>query len=221
MAEIVWLGHQCFRIKGKDVTILTDPFDKSLGYELPRTMKADAITISNNTDPHLNNAAAVKVEPAPYIMERPGEYEVKGAFFVAISSYRDNQQGKKRGQNNIYVMTVDDLTICHLGDLGHELNEAQNEAIGDVDILLVPIGGNGGLDATAATTIISQIEPRIVIPMGYRTDDSHPNPEALKLDDIERFSKEMGLKDPPILEKLNIKKADLPENTQVVVLEAR
>ncbi len=221
MAEITWLGHQCFRIKGKDVIILTDPFDKSLGYELPRIMKVDAITVSNNTDPHLNNAAAVKVEPAPYIMERPGEYEVKGAFFVAISSYRDKEQGKKRGKNNIYVMTVDDLTICHLGDLGHELNEAQNEAIGDVDILLIPIGGNGGLDATAATTIISQIEPRIVIPMRYSTDNSHPNPEELKLDDIERFSKEMGLKDPPALEKLNIKKADLPENTQVVVLEAK
>ncbi len=221
MAEIVWLGHQCFRIKGKDVTILTDPFDKSLGYELPRAVKADAITVSNADDPHLNNTAVVKVEPAPYIMERPGEYEVSGAFFVAIGSYRDKQQGKKRGKNNIYVMTVDDLTICHLGDLGHELTEAQNEAIGDVDILLVPVGGNGGMDATAATTIITQVEPRIVVPMRYRTDDSHPNPEALKLDDLERFSKEMGLKDSPPQEKLIIKKADLPENTQVVLLEAR
>lgn len=221
MAEIVWLGNQCFRIRGKDVTVLTDPFDKSLGYELPRGLKADAITVSNAEDAHLNNVGIVKVEPLPYIMERPGEYEVKGAFFVAIGSYRDKQQGKQRGKNTIYVMTIDDLNICHLGDLGQELTEAQNEAIGDVDILFVPIGANGGLDATMATTIISQIEPSIVIPMRYRTDDTHPDPEALKLDDLERFSKEMGLKDPPRQDKLNIKKTDLPENTQVVVLEAK
>ncbi len=221
MAEIVWLGHQCFRIRGKDATIITDPFDKSLGYELPRTLKADVITVSNTEDNHLNNVAAVKGDSNPYVMERPGEYEVNGAFFIAIGSYRDNQQGKKRGKNTIYVINVDDMNICHLGDLGHELTAAQSEAIGDVDILLVPIGGHGGMDASLATQIISQLEPRIVIPMRYRTDEARPSPEQLEVDDLDRFSKEMGLKDPLPQEKLNIKKADLPENTQVVVLEAR
>lgn len=221
MAEIVWLGHQCFRIRGKEATILTDPFDKSLGYEIPRTLKADVVTVSNREDEHLNNAAAVKSEPAPYVIERPGEYEIKGAFFNAISSYRDKQQGKKRGKNIITVINVDDLNICHLGDLGHELTEAQQEAIGDVDILLVPVGSSDGLDAEAVTTIISQLEPRIVIPMRYRSSDERPDPATLKLEDIERFAKEMGLKDPLPQEKLNIKKADLPENTQVVILDAK
>lgn len=221
MAEITWLGYQSFRIRAREATIITDPYDSSLGYQLPKGLLADVVTVSNPTDPYLNNASGIKrKEGEPRIIAGPGEYEVATVFAVGIPSHRDKAKGKERGRNTIYLFTAEDITFCHLGDLGHVLTEAENEAIGDVDVLFVPVGGHGGLDATLASEVISQLEPKIVIPMRYRTSDSQPVPE-IALDTAERFGKEMGLKDPPVQDKFSIKKADLPDNTQVILLEAK
>lgn len=221
MAEITWLGYQSFRIRAREAIIITDPYDSSLGYQLPKGLLGDIITVSNPGDPYLNNVAAVKRKDGePRIIAGPGEYEVATVFINAISTHRDKAKGKERGRNTIYLFSAEDISFCHLGDLGHALTGEENEAIGDVDVLFVPVGGHGGLDATLASEVISQLEPKIVIPMRYRTSDNQPMPE-LTLDTVERFSKEMGLKDPVAQDKFTIKRADLPENTQVILLEAK
>ncbi len=221
MAEITWLGYECFRIRAREATIITDPYASGLGYQLPKGLLADIVTVSNPDDTYLNNTAAIKrKEGEARVIDGVGEYEVSTVFINGIASQRDKKKGQERGKNTIYTMTVEDINICHLGDLGHALTAAQNEAIGDVDILFIPIGGNGGMDAAMASEVIGQLEPRIVIPMRYRTGENQPAPDV-KLDTVERFAKELGLKDPVALEKLSIKKADLPENTQVILLEAK
>ncbi len=212
MSEITWLGHACFRLKSKDATIIADPYDRSLGLGT-MNQKADIVTISHD-NPHHNAAAAVKGEP--FVINGPGEYEVRGVFVTGVWSFADDKGGKERGRNVIFLYHFDDLVVCHLGSLGHTLNSHQVEAIGDVDVLLVPVGGFTTLTASKASEVISQLEPRIVVPMHYSTGR-----EALELDTLDKFTKEMGLKEWTPQDKLSTKKSDLDETTRVVVLEAK
>src|SRR4051794_5091691 len=186
MAEIVWLGHASFRLKSKDALIIADPFDKSLGLGNPG-QKADIVTVSHD-DPHHNAVAAVKGDPK--VINGPGEYETRGVFITGVWSFADDTGGKERGRNTIFLFHLDDLMVCHLGALGHTLNSQQLAALGDVDVLLVPVGGHASLTASKASEVISQIEPKIVIPMHYSTGR-----ESLELDNLDKFTKEMGLKD--------------------------
>lgn len=213
MAEITWLGHACFRIKGKDATIITDPYDKSLGLGT-LNQKAEIVTISHE-HPHHNTLTGVKGEP--FVIRGPGEYEVRGVFITGVWSYADKEGGKEQGRNNIFLFHLDDLVVCHLGALGHTLNSHQLEALGDVDVVMVPVGGHSSLSATKASEVISQLEPKIVIPMHYNTGRG----ESVDLDNLDKFMKEMGLKEYTPQDKLSIKSSDLDETTQVVVLEAR
>ena len=212
MAEIIWLGHASFRLKSKDATIITDPYDKSLGLGSPG-QRADIVTVSHN-HPHHNAVATVKGDP--FVIAGPGEYEVRGVFITGVWSFADDEGGKKLGRNNIFLFHLDDLVVCHLGALGHTLNSQQLEAIGDVDVLLVPVGGNVSLSAGKASEVISQIEPRVVIPMHYSTGR-----ETLQMDSLDKFTKEMGLKDWTTQDKFSMKKSDLGETTQVVILEPK
>lgn len=206
------MGHACFRLKGKDATIVTDPYERSLGLGT-LNQKADIVTVSHD-NPHHNAISAVKGEP--YVVTGPGEYEVKGVFVTGVWSYADDAQGKERGRNTIFLFHLDDLVVCHLGALGHTLNSQQVEAIGNVNVLLVPVGGFTSLTATKATEVISQIEPNIVVPMHYSTGR-----ESVELDTLDKFTKEMGLKEWTPQDKLNIKASELDETTRVVVLEAK
>lgn len=213
MAEIVWLGHACFRLKSRDATIITDPYDKSLGLGNPG-QKADIVTISH-AHPHHNAVSAVKGDPM--VMNGPGEFEVRGVFITGVWSFADNQDGKERGRNTIFLFRVDDLVVCHLGSLGHTLSSQQLDALGDVQVLLVPVGGsNASLTASKASEVISQIEPKIVIPMHYSIGR-----ESLEMDSLDKFTKEMGLKDVVAQDKFSMKASELGESTQVVVLEAK
>jgi len=212
MAEIVWLGHASFRLKSKDALIIADPFDKSLGLGNPG-QKADIVTVSHD-DPHHNAVAAVKGDPK--VINGPGEYETRGVFITGVWSFADDTGGKERGRNTIFLFHLDDLMVCHLGALGHTLNSQQLAALGDVDVLLVPVGGHASLTASKASEVISQIEPKIVIPMHYSTGR-----ESLELDNLDKFTKEMGLKDVVPQDKFSMKASELGETTQVVVLEAR
>lgn len=215
MAEIIWLGHSCFRLKSKDAIIITDPYDKSLGLGALGQMgqKADIVTISHQ-HAHHNAVAGIKGEPV--VVQSPGEYEVHGVFITGIWSYADDQKGKDRGRNNIFLFHLDDLVVCHLGSLGHVLSAQQAEAIGDVDVLLVPVGGYTTLDASKAIEVISLVEPKVVIPMHYSTGR-----EATESDTLEKFTREMGLKDWTPEEKFTAKASDLAETTRVVVLEPK
>jgi L-ascorbate metabolism protein UlaG (beta-lactamase superfamily) len=212
LAEITWLGHACFRLKGKDAVIITDPYDKSLGLGT-LNQKADIVTISHE-HPHHNTLSGMKGEP--FVVRSPGEFEVRGVFITGVWTFADGEGGKERGRNNVFLFHLDDLVVCHLGSLGHTLNSHQIEALGDVDVLMVPVGGNTSLTATKATEVISQLEPKLVVPMHYGTGR-----EQVTLDTLDKFMKEMGLKDWEARDKLSVRSSDLGETTQVMVLETR
>lgn len=212
MAEITWLGHACFRLKSKDATVITDPFDKSLGLGTIG-QRADIVTISHD-HPHHNAVSTVKGEP--FVIKGPGEFEVRGVFVTGVWAYADDKDGKERGRNNIFLFHLDDVAVCHLGSLGHTLSSQQVEALGDVDVLLVPVGSDTSLSAGKASEVISQIEPKMVVPMHYPTGRQAKDGESL-----DKFLKEMGLKEWTPQDKLTLKGSDLDETTQVVVLEAK
>jgi L-ascorbate metabolism protein UlaG (beta-lactamase superfamily) len=210
--EITWLGHSCFRLKGKDVTLITDPYGKAVGYNIGRP-QADIVTISHGHFDH-NNLEAIGGDPKAIL--GPGEYEIKGVFVKGIATFHDTEGGNARGRNTCYTIAMDDVVTCHLGDLGHVLTQAQAEEIGKVDVLLTPVGGTFTLDASQAGEVISMLEPRIVIPMHFQT-------EVLTLrktiDPVDRFLKEMGQPGIAPVGKLVVTRGSLPEETQIIVLD--
>ena len=217
--ELTWYGHSCFRMVERGMaSVVTDPFDDSLGYPSLR-LKADIVTVSHDAPGH-NNLEGVKGENRA--ITGPGEYEIGGVFITGIATGPGNgaeQTEKKRkadeGQRNtLYLFDFDGLTVCHLGDLDHVPTQAQIEALGSVNVALVPVGGGGGLNAAQAAEVISLIEPGIVIPMHYKTTAT-----ALKLDPVGKFLKEMGLGTLKSEPSLKLAKSDLPDETHVVLLE--
>lgn len=211
--DIDWYGQSCFRLREGNMTIVTDPYDKSIGYSLPR-LRADLVTISHDAPGHAN-AAAVKGEPK--VLTRPGEYEVRGVFITGIQTWRGaGARGEAKEENTVFVFEFSDLTVCHLGDLSRVLTQAQVESMPGIDILMVPVGGGAALDADKAAEVISQLEPRIIIPMHYRTPYC-----LLPLDPLSKFLKEMGVAEPMPQESLRITKSQLPDEAQVVVLECK
>jgi len=215
--EITWFGHACFRLRNREVTVVTDPFDKSLGYPLPR-VRADIVTISHDHTHH-NHYAAVKGDFK--VLDSPGEYEIKSVFITGIATYpsrrrRKSAEGRANGRNIIFVFEFDGLTVCHLGDLAQVPTQTQVEALSNVDVLLVPVGGGTSLNAAQAAEIISLIEPYIVIPMHYKTPAI-----SLKLDKVNKFLKEMGTPRIEPIEALKVTRSSLPEETQVVVLNPK
>ncbi|MBA7618173.1 hypothetical protein ES703_25494 [subsurface metagenome] len=214
--HINWYGQSCFQIqasrnKGEQVSIVIDPFDEATGLRIP-SLSADVLLITHSHHDH-NNRKAVKGNP--FLIEEPGEYEVKDIFIQGISTFHDEEEGKKRGLNTIYTIEVEGIKLCHLGDLGQkELTSDQLEKIGDVDILMVPVGGVYTINSKGAAKTISQIEPRLVIPMHY-----HIPKLKIKLETLDKFLKEMGRKSAQSQPKLLIKKKDLPAETKIVVLQ--
>jgi L-ascorbate metabolism protein UlaG (beta-lactamase superfamily) len=199
-------------LKGKDAVIITDPYDKSLGLGT-LNQKADIVTISHE-HAHHNTLSGIKGDP--FVVRGPGEFEVRGVFITGVWTFADSEGGKERGRNNVFLFHLDDVVVCHLGSLGHTLSAPQIEALGDVDVLMVPVGGNTSLTATKATEVISQLEPKVVIPMHYGTGR-----EQVTLDTLDKFMKEMGLKEWEARDKLSLRSSDLGETTQVMVLETR
>ena len=208
--EIVWYGHACFRLRDRTITIVTDPYDKSIGYSLPR-IRADVVTISHSHADH-NYVEGIKGDPK--IIDGPGEYEVRGVFITGIPTFHDAKEGTERGKNTAFLFEFDDLTICHLGDLGHVPTQAQIEVLSEADVLLIPVGAVYTINAAQAAEIVSLLEPRLVIPMHYKTPAL-----AIKLDGVHKFLKEMGLKQLAPQDSLKVTKNTLPEETQVVLLQ--
>jgi L-ascorbate metabolism protein UlaG (beta-lactamase superfamily) len=209
--EITWYGHACFRLHRRGgPTIITDPYDDSVGYVLPR-LRAEIVTISHDHGDH-NHLEGVR--GSPRVFNAPGEYEVQGIFITGIPTYHDDKQGQERGRNTVFVFDFDGVTICHLGDLGEPLSQSQAEAMGNVDVLLVPVGGVYTINASRAGEVVSLLEPRLVIPMHYKTKALN-----LSLSSEDPFLKEMGAEDVVPRESLSVTKTNLPEETEVVVLE--
>lgn len=210
---ITWQGHSCFKIQDKigpdGVTVITDPFSKEVGLKVPNC-EADIVTISHDHYDH-NNSAALRGQPL--IINCAGEYDYKGILVEGIDSFHDDKEGKECGLNVIYRFEVEDISIVHLGDLGSPLDNGQLEKLAGTDILLIPVGGKYTLDAKKAVEVISQIEPRIVIPMHYKIKDL-----KIDIDPVDKFIKEIGV-EPTYEEKLKISKKDLPqEDMELVIL---
>ncbi|HSW57012.1 MAG TPA: MBL fold metallo-hydrolase [Dehalococcoidales bacterium] len=209
--EITWLGYSCFRLKGKSITVITDPCPPELGYTLDK-MNAAVVTVSHN---HPNHSYTQVVSGDPRIIYRPGEYEIGGVLIIGVPSYHDDEKGLTRGKNTIFAIEVDDVTILHLGDLGHPLSSTQIEELGNIDIMLVPVGGGDTISAQQAAAQVRSIEPKIVIPMHYKTLTL-----TRELDNVDKFLKEMGLTEAVPQPKLSVTKSQLPQTTSVVVLSA-
>jgi len=209
---ITWYGHSCFKIsnQGGHLIIITDPFDKKIGLTPPRG-NADVVTISHDHYDH-NNIKAISGEV--FVIKNPGEYEIKEIGITGLASYHDKDKGEKRGLNTIYLIKVDDIRICHLGDLGQEkLTDRQLETLGQVDILMIPVDGVYTLTAKEAVKIIKQVEPNIVIPMHYKLPGL-----TEKLADLKDFLKEMGLNGQTPVDRLTLKKKDLINKEMEVVV---
>lgn len=219
--EIVSLGHSSFRIKSKDMTIVTDPFDPQMvGLKYPN-QKADIVTVSHQHPDHNNTNAitgSVSREKGVFVIDQPGEYEIGGVEIRAIPTFHDEKAGGERGSNLVMIMRVDDIFVVHLGDIGHTLTDKKIEDIGVVDVLLVPVGGTFTADPKMASNLVSQLEPSITIPMHYKVEGMKGQFDQLL--SVEGFLKEMGNEEAPREKKLKINKTDLPENMQVIVLEA-
>jgi len=208
--EITWYGHACFRLRDKGATFVTDPYDQSIGYTLPK-IRADIVTVSHD---HADHNYVSGIKGAPKVVDGPGEYEIKGVFITGIATFHDRKKGAQRGRNTVFLLEFNGLTICHLGDLGHIPTQAQVEALSDVDVLLIPVGGVSTIGAPQAAEVISLLEPKIVIPMHYKTKAL-----TLKLASVNRFLQEMGLKKLAAQESLRVATSTLPEETQIVLLD--
>jgi|SRR5579859_267306 len=213
--EVTWLGHSCFRLRGKEVTVVTDPFGPQLGYSLGR-VNAQIVTISHDHPGH-NNAEAVGGNP--HVLRGPGEYEIQDVLITAVAAYHDAERGKLLGRNTIYLLRIDDLVVCHLGDLGHLLTDEQRGEMSDVDVLLVPVGGKNTINAAQATEVISQVDPRIIIPMHYATSATEGKVEGL--DPLDKFCREMGIEVVDPQPKLAVTRGSLPAEPQVITLNYR
>jgi L-ascorbate metabolism protein UlaG (beta-lactamase superfamily) len=177
---------------------------------LPK-LEADILLVTHQHKDH-NNIKAVLGDP--FLIDGPGEYEIKDVFIRGIPSFHDNSQGKERGKNIIYTIESEGLKVCHLGDLGQkELTEDQVDIIGPVDILLIPVGGNFTISAKESAKILSQIEPKIIIPMHYALPKL-----KVKLDTSDDFLKAFGIKSLEPIKKLSIKKKSSDADEAKIIL---
>ncbi len=208
--EITWLGHSCFRIRGSHTTIITDPYPPHLGYSLGKPT-ARIVTVSHQ---HLGHSYVNGVGGEPRLVTAPGEYEIGGVLIMGVATFHDGEKGKKRGKNTVYLIEADELSVCHLGDLGHVLTTGQVEELDNVDVLLLPVGGVSTINASMAVEVVRQLEPRVVIPMHYKTEAL-----AWELEPVERFLKEMGADQVVSRPKLSLNRTSLPVSTQVFLLD--
>jgi L-ascorbate metabolism protein UlaG (beta-lactamase superfamily) len=209
--KIKWLGHSCFKITSSSgIRILTDPFDDNVGYKIP-SVEADIVTTSHSHYDH-NFVDCVKGDFE--VLNKVGNFYIKDIPIAGIHTYHDNEDGAKRGDNIVYIFNIDDMRVCHLGDLGHLLTPGQIGMIGKVDFLLIPIGGNYTIDADAAIEVINQINPGVVIPMHYKT-------KVIKfdIDTVDNFLSKIGEVENLQSQVLELSKEDLGGSRKVYILK--
>jgi L-ascorbate metabolism protein UlaG (beta-lactamase superfamily) len=210
--EIVWLGHSCFRIRAREATVITDPCPPSSGYTIGKPT-ADVVTISHAHEDHTYTKA---VAGKPTVLTDPGEYEIHGAFITGVPTYHDEEKGAARGANLAFVIEMEEIKVCHLGDLGHAPSADQAEELSGADVLLIPVGGDSTIDGAKAAEIVALLEARLVIPMHYKTDVSKG-----ALEPPDRFLKEMQVTTIEPQPKLQLSKSTIPQDTQVMLLDYR
>jgi L-ascorbate metabolism protein UlaG (beta-lactamase superfamily) len=216
--ELSWLGHACFRLRGRDVTILTDPYEgNGWGYP-PLVASANVVTVSND---HPHHAGLSGIDGRPKVLRGPGEYEIGGVLIwgVRTSHPRYGAAAGSPQRNTAFIIQIEDLTVCHLGDLGASpLSPEELTHIKDADVLLVPVGGNCTINATQAAAVVAQVEPKLIVPMHYATDETRGR---LTLDEVDRFCKELGATDVAPRSRLNITPTSLPSEPTVALMQPR
>ena len=214
--EVTYFGLNSVRLRGRDASVLIDPYEPKLG--LAPVRLTVPIVIRTHDDPAHFSFQGLGSDFQ--LVTGAGEWEIKGVAMKGIQTYHDGKQGAQRGKNFVYVIDIDELTVCHLGHLGHELNEAQLDGIGSkVDILFVPVGGGSHVNSAQATEIVNQIEPKYVVPISYRL----PGLTLLgqDLEPVDKFAKEMGVTDLSPLPKLSLTSAPQIDEPKLIILEPR
>jgi L-ascorbate metabolism protein UlaG (beta-lactamase superfamily) len=211
--KVKWLGHAAFLITSEDGTrIICDPYRVGEGVDYgPIDMAADIVTVSHKHYDH-DNVAAVK--GSPVVVDKPGKKSVKGIEFNGVPTFHDEARGQKRGDNIIFCFSVDGVRVCHLGDLGHELEKGQVNQIGSVDVLLVPVGGFYTIDAKQAARVCDQLAPKMVIPMHFKSGKC-----GFPIAGVEDFLKGRKKVERPCASEIEINKGRLPTESETVVLE--
>ncbi len=212
--EITWYGLGCFRLSERGCpTVVIDPFNEDeTGLRLPRG-GVDVVLYSQLTD----DARTLQwpgLTSVRRTLAAPGEYEIGGVFIAGVATPRVAGDPSAALENIVYTVTYEGVEICHLGQLGRALTNAQVESVGHVDVLLVPVGIDAGLTMTMASETVSLIEPSIVVPMQYATS-------GLKLQrgGVEGFLKEMGVATPVSVPSLRMAAGEQLEETRVLLLE--
>ena len=207
--DINWYGFSCFRLRERGVTAICDPLGrKATGIQLPR-VRADIVTISSSSSAHVQGTDTVTGKPK--ILRGPGDFEIKQVLVTGMPT-------SKNGTRNIaFFLDFDGLTVGHLGELGQVPASAGGEELGDIDVLLAPVSGPHIPDVSRIAEVISQLDPRIVVPMQYRHEGIRSE-QSESLEPVDRFLKELGISDPEVTDTLKLSKSSLPEETQVVLL---
>lgn len=208
-----WLGHACFLITSEaGLKIIADPYIEGSGIKYsPVNESADIVTVSHDHFDH-NNVSAVKGNPE--VVKSSGTKTVKGVQFKGVPTYHDESKGSQRGNNIVFCFTIDGIRICHLGDLGHDLSKEEITEIGDVDVLLIPVGGFFTIDSKVATRVCESLKPKVIVPMHFKT--SKLDFPISQVDDF--------LAGKPNVKKLNtseveFKASGLPATSEIVVLQ--
>ena len=209
--EITWLGHACFRLRGREASVLTDPFGRAIGLALSRP-SADVVTISTVSPLH---DAVDAVAGTPRVVRGPGEYEISGVMINGVATPGERLENGGFARNTAYTIEMDDVSICHLGRVGRTLTTEQIDALKSPDVVLVPAGGAGAIPPSQVGELISQLDPRIVIPMQYALPGV-----KVPLEPLEQFCREMGVQDVREQARLTVTRSSLPEDTTVAILEA-
>lgn len=230
MIDVFFYGQACFKIKGKSTSIVFDPYNAEFTGLGKLKLEGDIVCVSHAHEDH-NNFQSVKASGRPedreeeakgdngqaFVVNGPGEYEKLGVNILGISSFHDDKGGSQRGKNTIYNVKIDDVNFVHLGDFGQKkLTQDQVEELSSCDVLFIPVGGVYTIEARDAPDIISQIEPKIIIPMHYKLPGL-----KFELSDVSAFLAVMGKEAVEPLSKLSISKEKLPEEPEVVVLSAQ
>ena len=206
--DITWYGHSCFRLAERgSISIVTDPYSPELGLP-PLKLKGDVVTVSHDRPGH---AYIDAVKPANSILRGPGEYEIGGVFITCLSMHSVDEE---RSHRNVgYLLQYGALSVLHLGDLAHVPDQSLIEALGTVNVVLVPVGGGSSLRASTAAEVIALIEPNYIVPMHYMLPEL-----TVLLDPVDKFLKEMGVSRVQEEDILKVTVGNLPEQPQVILL---
>lgn len=208
--KIKWFGHSCFLITSDNGTkIVTDPFDNTVGYKIPE-IETDIVSTSHD---HFDHNNVNIFGGSPVLVKGSGKINIKGIEITGVDTFHDDDFGKKRGLNTVFKFGVDGLNVCHLGDLGHILTDVQLKELGEVDILLTPVGGVYTVDHVGAKAVVDILKPKVTIPMHYKTEDL-----AFPLSGVEEFLALVGEYKKIDGCEVEINKENIKDFPEVVVL---